>query len=57
MNVPFYSVRITKEAFERLCAVRDYLVDEVGEWISLGQVCSTIVCQVALPEDINEASA
>lgn len=45
------SVNLTKEAFDRLCEVRDYIFDDTGEWYTLNQICSTLICQVSLPED------
>lgn len=51
MVTPVYSVNLTKEAFERLCEIRDYLCSELNEFVPLNQVCSTLIMQVVMPED------
>lgn len=51
------SVNLTKEAFERLCEIRDYLSDEVDQFLTLSNVCSTLIMQVTLPEEFNETIA
>lgn len=41
-----FTVNLTKEAFDRLCAIRDALEDLTGEWTPLNVVCSSLICQI-----------
>lgn len=41
-----FTVNLTKEAFDRLCAIRDHLEALTGEWLPLNAVCSSVLCQI-----------
>lgn len=48
---PVFSVNLTKEAFERLCEIRDFISDEMNQFIPIHVVCSTLIMQVVMPEE------
>lgn len=54
---PVFTVNLNKKAFERLCELRDLIQDVTGEWIPLNQVCSTLICQMTIMEDQDEAAS
>lgn len=55
--VPVFTVNLNKEAFDRLCELRDLIQDVTGEWIPLNQVCSTLICQMSIMEDFDEKAS
>lgn len=45
---PYATIAVTKEAYERLCDLQDFLEKQLGFTIPIGAVCSTVICQVEL---------
>lgn len=52
-----WPVKLSQEAWERLCDITWYLENELDKELSYDDVCSTIICQVELYGGNNEASA
>lgn len=42
------SIRLSKEALERLEDIRDWLEESLDKVLTLDDVCNTIICQVNL---------
>ena len=57
MQGGMFTVPLNKEAFDKLCAIRDEIQDMTGEWFPLHEVCNTLIMQVGLEAEKNETVA
>lgn len=46
MRNSVFTLNITKDAFDRLCAIRELVEDTTGEFIPLNDLLSTMIMQM-----------